>query len=228
MRRSASPVHRRISLRFCSSMLIRTIGRCAADSPRIRWRTKCPRIGLRTRPPRHLRPMSLGKADLRAWGSASKSIPTATSRRSGPCAANAWLQLDPTDPAALFAVLEDHERHQMSDPANDVAAPTSPQRWHSRILGPVFYTPALIIVALVVLSFVAPLASESAFSAAKAWVANNAGWFSRAHGGGLPVVHHRHRGEWIRAPEAGAGPQHARLQLWQLVRCCSPLAWALA
>ncbi len=66
----------------------------------------------------------------------------------------------------------------MTDPSDPAAAPGAPRRWHSHILGPVFYPTALIIVALVVLSFVAPAASESAFGAAKAWVANDAGWFT--------------------------------------------------
>ncbi|VXB20100.1 Glycine betaine transporter [Luteimonas sp. 9C] len=56
--------------------------------------------------------------------------------------------------------------------------PGAPASWHSRILGPVFYPSALIILALVALSFIAPEASESAFNAAKTWVAIDAGWFT--------------------------------------------------
>ncbi|MEN5118514.1 choline BCCT transporter BetT [Luteimonas sp. TWI662] len=61
-------------------------------------------------------------------------------------------------------------------PAAEPAAP--PERWHSRILGPVFYPSALIVLALVVLSFVVPEATETAFGHAKTWVANDAGWFT--------------------------------------------------
>ncbi|ASR42723.1 choline transporter [Xanthomonas citri pv. mangiferaeindicae] len=61
-------------------------------------------------------------------------------------------------------------------PAPEPAAP--PERWHSRILGPVFYPSALIVLALVVLSFVVPEATETAFGHAKTWVANDAGWFT--------------------------------------------------
>jgi len=61
-------------------------------------------------------------------------------------------------------------------PDSDPAA--SPDRWHSRILGPVFYPSALIILVLVVMSFLAPEASERLFNAAKTWVAEDAGWFT--------------------------------------------------
>lgn len=36
----------------------------------------------------------------------------------------------------------------MSDPSNDVAAAEPAERWHSHILGPVFYPSALIIAGL--------------------------------------------------------------------------------
>jgi len=61
-------------------------------------------------------------------------------------------------------------------PDSDPAA--SPDRWHSRILGPVFYPSALIILVLVVMSFLVPEASERLFNAAKTWVAEDAGWFT--------------------------------------------------
>ncbi|PBJ81661.1 choline transporter [Lysobacteraceae bacterium NML93-0399] len=61
-------------------------------------------------------------------------------------------------------------------PDTDPVAP--PERWHSRILGPVFYPSALIVLALVAMSFIAPEASETVFSRAKSWVAEDAGWFT--------------------------------------------------
>ncbi|WP_101926289.1 MULTISPECIES: BCCT family transporter [Luteimonas] len=69
----------------------------------------------------------------------------------------------------------------MNEPSSRPAAtpaPVPPETWHSRILGPVFYPSALIILVLVALAFIAPAASESAFNAAKLWVANDAGWFT--------------------------------------------------
>jgi choline/glycine/proline betaine transport protein len=42
----------------------------------------------------------------------------------------------------------------------------------------VFYPSALIILAMLALSFAAPQATETAFSAAKTWVADDAGWFT--------------------------------------------------
>ena len=66
----------------------------------------------------------------------------------------------------------------MSAPSNRVADPVPARHWHSHILGPVFYPSALIIVAAVALSFVSPQASEAAFGSAKAWVADDAGWFT--------------------------------------------------
>jgi choline/glycine/proline betaine transport protein len=61
---------------------------------------------------------------------------------------------------------------------NQAAAADPAERWHSHILGPVFYPTALIIVALVALSFISPGTSETLFGAAKTWVANDAGWFT--------------------------------------------------
>ena len=46
------------------------------------------------------------------------------------------------------------------------------------ILPQVFYPSALIVLALVLVSFVAPEASKAAFGSAKAWVANEAAWFT--------------------------------------------------
>ncbi|MDR6992259.1 choline BCCT transporter BetT [Luteimonas sp. 3794] len=70
----------------------------------------------------------------------------------------------------------------MNDPTQRPGtAPDSvppPEAWHARILGPVFYPSALIILILVALSFIAPDASETAFNAAKEWVAVDAGWFT--------------------------------------------------
>ena len=70
----------------------------------------------------------------------------------------------------------------MNDPLPRTGAapepPATAEAWHARILGPVFYPSAIIILLLVVLSFVAPDASETAFNAAKAWVAEDAGWFT--------------------------------------------------
>jgi len=57
-------------------------------------------------------------------------------------------------------------------------APERPERWHSHILGPVFYSSALITLLLVMLSFVAPDLAERAFGSAKTWVADDAGWFT--------------------------------------------------
>lgn len=48
----------------------------------------------------------------------------------------------------------------------------------ARILPQVFYPSALIVVLLVLATFVARDATEQAFSTAKAWVANEAGWFT--------------------------------------------------
>lgn len=53
-----------------------------------------------------------------------------------------------------------------------------PERWYSHILGPVFYPSAVIVLALVLLSFVAPDFAERAFVSAKTWVADEAGWFT--------------------------------------------------
>ena len=61
-------------------------------------------------------------------------------------------------------------------PDTDPAAP--PERWHSRILGPVFYPSALIVLALVFASFLVPEAMETLFGHAKTWVAEEAGWFT--------------------------------------------------
>ncbi|MEN4903491.1 choline BCCT transporter BetT [Luteimonas sp. TWI1437] len=61
-------------------------------------------------------------------------------------------------------------------PETDPAAP--PEYWHSRILGPVFFPSALIVLGLVAMSFIAPEASETIFSRAKSWVAEDAGWFT--------------------------------------------------
>jgi len=61
-------------------------------------------------------------------------------------------------------------------PEPDPTAP--PERWHSRILGPVFYPSALIVLALIVMSFLAPEAMETLFGHAKSWVADEAGWFT--------------------------------------------------
>ena len=46
------------------------------------------------------------------------------------------------------------------------------------ILPQVFFPSAGLVVALVLLSFIAPEATQSMFGAAKAWVANEAGWFT--------------------------------------------------
>lgn len=61
-------------------------------------------------------------------------------------------------------------------PDTDPAAPSD--RWHSRILGPVFYPSALIVLALVFASFLLPEAMETLFGHAKTWVAEEAGWFT--------------------------------------------------
>ncbi len=61
-------------------------------------------------------------------------------------------------------------------PDPDPTAP--PEHWHSRILGPVFYPSALIVLVLIAMSFVVPEATETAFERAKAWVAMDAGWFT--------------------------------------------------
>lgn len=60
----------------------------------------------------------------------------------------------------------------MSD-ATDLAKPPK-----ARILGPVFYPSAGLILLLVALSFVAPRESEALFRAAQNWVAADAGWFT--------------------------------------------------
>ncbi len=70
----------------------------------------------------------------------------------------------------------------MNDPLPRAGAapepPAAPEAWHARILGPVFYPSAVIILVLVALSFFAPEATETAFNSAKAWVAEDAGWFT--------------------------------------------------
>lgn len=64
----------------------------------------------------------------------------------------------------------------MKDPvAHD---PAAPPRWHSHILAPVFVPTALVVLLLVSLSFLAPDASETMFNGAKAWVSEEAGWFT--------------------------------------------------
>ena len=57
-------------------------------------------------------------------------------------------------------------------------SPSQPNRPRALILPQVFYPSAVIVLALVVVSFIAPDASKSAFGAAKAWVANEAAWFT--------------------------------------------------
>ncbi|MCD9006820.1 choline BCCT transporter BetT [Luteimonas sp. XNQY3] len=68
----------------------------------------------------------------------------------------------------------------MNDPTvrPDTGPAAPPERWHSRILGPVFYPSALIVLALIVMSFLAPEAMDTMFGHAKAWVADEAGWFT--------------------------------------------------
>jgi len=51
-------------------------------------------------------------------------------------------------------------------------------RERERILPAVFYPTALIVLALVALSFIAPQRAEAVFGAAKQWVARDAGWFT--------------------------------------------------
>ncbi len=67
----------------------------------------------------------------------------------------------------------------MSNSARE-SAPTSetPERWNAHILGAVFYSSALIVLVLVMLSFVAPGFAERVFVSAKTWVADEAGWFT--------------------------------------------------
>lgn len=48
----------------------------------------------------------------------------------------------------------------------------------ARILGPVFYPSAGLILVLVALSFIAPKETEALFRAAQNWVAADAGWFT--------------------------------------------------
>ncbi len=48
----------------------------------------------------------------------------------------------------------------------------------AQILPQVFYPTALIVLLAIVATFVAPDASERTFGAAKAWVADEAGWFT--------------------------------------------------
>jgi len=58
-----------------------------------------------------------------------------------------------------------------------MAEPDAP-RERERILPAVFYPTALIVLALVALSFIAPEHAESIFGTAKLWVAQDAGWFT--------------------------------------------------
>ncbi|MCD9029823.1 choline BCCT transporter BetT [Luteimonas sp. BDR2-5] len=68
----------------------------------------------------------------------------------------------------------------MNDPSPRETAPpaASPRKWNAYILGPVFYPSALIVLALIVLSFVAPDFADAVFGGAKDWVAADAGWFT--------------------------------------------------
>src|SRR5690606_34766649 len=61
---------------------------------------------------------------------------------------------------------------------NETASPPSRQTPRTSILPQVFYPVAGLVLLLVALSFVAPAQSEAMFGAAKAWVANEAGWFT--------------------------------------------------
>ena len=58
------------------------------------------------------------------------------------------------------------------DPSGSVAAP------RASILGPVFYPVAALVLLLVAVSFIAPEPAEAMFTAAQAWVAEEAGWFT--------------------------------------------------
>ena len=53
-----------------------------------------------------------------------------------------------------------------------------PDAPRARILGPVFYPSAGLILVLVALSFIAPKETEALFRAAQNWVAADAGWFT--------------------------------------------------
>ena len=114
----------------------------------------------------------------------------------------------------------------MPDRPSDVPAAERAARWHAHILGPVFYPSALIVVALVALSFLAPATSDAVFGAAKAWVANDAGWFTVLTVAGFLVF-------IIGVAVSGFG----RLKLGRTTvrrttataagsRCCSRRAWA--
>jgi choline/glycine/proline betaine transport protein len=74
--------------------------------------------------------------------------------------------------------------HQLEPDMTQSQHPPSPdaqppgRRWHSAILGPVFYPTALLILLLVAFSFAAPETAAVVFGRAKMWVAQDAGWFT--------------------------------------------------